>query len=550
MRARRMLGRAVGRVLGLSLVIVFCSAHVGSPDVWYEGTAGPYHVLVSVRLPGVVPGVAQIAVHVDGAPPDRVAVGVNYFNAVAPPPPDDATRDPADSASFAGHLWIMHPGSNAVSVTISGRRGTATTIVPVVAVATRRLPLYRWLGVVLAIIGLVLFAGAVSIVGSAVRESTLAPGELPDARRRRRARLAMAATAVVMTGILYGGKSWWDNEDQSFQQALYHPMTVRATLHGDTLAMTITDSAWLHRADTAWLHARRLAPSVTPLIPDHGKLVHLFLVGDAGAFAHLHPTTVDSVTFSTTLPPLPAGHYAVFADIVQESGFDQTLVADIAMPAQATRWVASDSDDAWSLATPISINGVKVVLADGSVLRHIGTATPVAGGDAGLRFVVEDPSGAPAVLQPYMGMAGHAVVMSRDRRVFIHLHPMGTVSSASQQTFVVRTSADTATGAVARRLSAMTQGGMAMPATLGDTVSFPYAFPTAGSYVVWVEFKRNGRIVTVPLTITVGDSAASRAGIAAATGCPGRACAPRATANTDRAATRAPGTPDPLRLRG
>ena len=40
------------RALGLAGLVALCSAHVGSPDVWYEGAAGPYHVVVYVRLPG------------------------------------------------------------------------------------------------------------------------------------------------------------------------------------------------------------------------------------------------------------------------------------------------------------------------------------------------------------------------------------------------------------------------------------------------------------------------------------------------------------------
>ena len=34
-------------------------AHVGSPDVYYEGDAGPYHLIVTVRMPQVIPGVAE-----------------------------------------------------------------------------------------------------------------------------------------------------------------------------------------------------------------------------------------------------------------------------------------------------------------------------------------------------------------------------------------------------------------------------------------------------------------------------------------------------------
>ena len=37
-------------------------AHVGSPDVFYEGAAGPYRLLVTIRPPVIVPGVAEIEI--------------------------------------------------------------------------------------------------------------------------------------------------------------------------------------------------------------------------------------------------------------------------------------------------------------------------------------------------------------------------------------------------------------------------------------------------------------------------------------------------------
>ena len=522
-RAIRDLARTGSRLvqtIGLGMLAVLCSAHVGSPDVWYEGTAGPYHVLVVVRMPGVVPGVAQITVRATGAAaaPDHVTVGVNRFDAAAAPPPEDAVRDPQDPAAFSGKLWVMSSGSNAITVNVSGAAGAGSTLVPVVAVATRRLPLYRGLGIVLAVIGVVLFLGAVSIVGAAVRESTLAPGEVPDARRRRQAWIAMAATAIVMAAILYGGKTWWDGEDRAFRAEMYRPLAARADVGdgGRTLAFVIVDSSWNHRADTAWLN-RRNESAWSPLIPDHGKLVHLFVVGTAptGAipFAHLHPTTTDSNTFLAALPPLPAGRYLVFADIVHESGFDQTLTATIdALPApsgSASERTPSDSDDAWSLAPPSPI-GRDVRLADGSVLRWVGPAgrsTPVVGRDAALRFVVTDADGHAATLEPYMGMASHAVVERDDGLVFIHLHPMGTISAASQMAFTVRTPSDTVPGAVARRLASSDPTGtmgmmpLAAQSVASDTISFPYSFPAPGRYRVWVQVKRGGRILTAPLVV-------------------------------------------------
>src|SRR4029077_1070885 len=116
--------------------------------------------------------------------------------------------------------------------------------------------------------------------------------------------------------------------------------------------------------------------------------------------------------------------------------------------------------------------GSQVTLADGSTLRSVGSGdAPVAGGDAGLRFVVDAPDGRPAMLQPYMGMAGHAVVERDDGSVFIHLHPMGTISAASQMAFAGRTAADTIDGEVATRIAANT-AGMTMPMPASDKVSF------------------------------------------------------------------------------
>src|SRR5437667_11663450 len=48
-----------------ALVLVFAAtlvAHVGSPDVFYEGAAGPYRLLVTIRPPVIVPGVAEIEI--------------------------------------------------------------------------------------------------------------------------------------------------------------------------------------------------------------------------------------------------------------------------------------------------------------------------------------------------------------------------------------------------------------------------------------------------------------------------------------------------------
>src|SRR5258706_20728 len=71
----------------------------------------------------------------------------------------------------------------------------------------------------------------------------------------------------------------------------------------------------------------------TPPIPDHGKIMHLFLVGEGPrAFAHLHPTRRSDTEFETALPPLPAGAYHVYADVTHENGFSETLTNRVQIP--------------------------------------------------------------------------------------------------------------------------------------------------------------------------------------------------------------------------
>ena len=52
--------------IGLFAMWLALCAHVGSPDTYFEGTAGPYPLRVVVRNPTVVPGLAQISVRLLG----------------------------------------------------------------------------------------------------------------------------------------------------------------------------------------------------------------------------------------------------------------------------------------------------------------------------------------------------------------------------------------------------------------------------------------------------------------------------------------------------
>src|SRR5204863_581091 len=192
------LGLRLGALVGIGLVAL---AHVGSPDTYFEGAAGPYPVRVVVRNPGVVPGLAQITVRLL-APHAvrRVLVLPVYWDpkTAAPPPPDVAARVPGDATLYSTALWLMLGGSYSVQVTVEGEQGSGAVLVPVMAVATQRLVLDRPLGAVLLAFGGLLVVGALTLIGAAVKESVLEPGAVPDRRRTLHARIAMTIGAVVL----------------------------------------------------------------------------------------------------------------------------------------------------------------------------------------------------------------------------------------------------------------------------------------------------------------------------------------------------------------
>ena len=477
--------------VGLAAVTaIFTAGHVGSPDTWFVGQAGPYPVKVLVRSPGVIPGLADVTVWTS-VDVEKVWATPAYYNAGdrGLPPPDTARVVAGQPGGWTVQLWIMISGSYSVRISARGPAGTGTALVPVSAMATEVRDMNPRLGAILAVLGLILVGGLVTIVGAATRESVLAPGELPDPRRRRRSVVAMVTTAVLVALAVYGGKIWWDAEDRAYRRGIGEQWKTETRLLGDstapTLRLTIADSVWLDRR-------------VTPLVPDHGKLMHLFLASADGGngFAHLHPVSLDSSNFETSLPALPAGRYRVFGDITHESGFARTLTGRIELPRATTGSGRLDSDDGWLVGEPAD---TIATLPDSATITWTGRPARLQPDqDAGLRFAVHQRDGTPALVEPYLGMSGHAVVMREDGGVFIHLHPMGTISAAAQILLQERTGADSAVGSLGRRLTetgAFTRHA-GHDATLPGRFEFPYAFPDTGSYRVWVQVRRGGRIQT------------------------------------------------------
>ncbi len=476
--------------------------HIGSSTVFFEGSAGPYPVRVVVRPPGVIPGLAEISVRVQGEEGLRVSVLPVHAGAglEGAPPADVARPVSGERDLFTAELWLMASGAYSVFVKVEGARGAGTAIVPLNAVATRRLEMDLGLGAILGGLGLLLFLGLLAIARAAAREGTLAPGTEPDARRNRMSWGVAGVAAAILIGGLYGGRVWWKSVDSEFRNdRLFSPIPVdaRARIEGAQRILGIA---------VQWGVRRR--PS--PFIPDHGKLMHAFLVREPtlDGFAHIHPIRRENDRFEVPVPPLPGGTYRLYADVTLENGLAETLTTELMLPEppagdlQAKPYLEPDPDDSWAVSKPFP--EAQIVpegsgAGEGFAIHWTLDAPPVEGREVQLRFSVSGPGGKPAVLEPYMGMLGHAAVRRDDGSVFAHLHPVGTISMASQELFArkAKGAAPSSEGAAA---TGDPHAGHAMahpdPTKPPSEVTFPFEFPRAGHYRIWVQAKSAGKVLT------------------------------------------------------
>ena len=460
-------------------------AHVNSPDVFYDAHAGPYHLLVTVRPANVVPGIAEIEIR--SADPDVEQIKVLPLPMVSPagkfaPVADVTQRDPRDSQLFHGKLWLMERGSWKIQLQVQGKRGEGEISVPVPAVSTNTASMQKTRGLILVVLGLALFAGFVSIIGAAGRDAELAPGETPGPVQRRRGVTRAAAAGVIAVLVLVLGNAWWNADAATSVRRNYKLPQLHAELQNNGVLQL-----QLVNPNPAPPNRFRIDPPdrivLNDLVPDHGHLMHLFLIRmpDMTSFWHLHPQQTGEGQFAVALPALPAGHYRVYADIVHHTGFPETQIGTVDVPAslnaRPTEGPSPDPDDSGVTETPAS--GDVAQLADGYRMVWERASTPFHSGEPlWFRFRLENSSGRPAQgMEDYMGMAGHAVFLSDDGNVFAHVHPAGSVPMA------------------ALAIAGDSMAGMHQPPQ-GAEVSFPYGFPRPGNYRLFVQVKRAGKVET------------------------------------------------------
>lgn len=555
-------------------------AHVGSSGVIVQKQAGKYQVLISIQPPDVVPGTASIRVFVEQGRISAIGARPVYFDAGDKGAPTHDTLRRTRDGQYEGDVWLMASGSSSIELTINGPDGRQPVIVPIMAQATALREMPKGTGFGLALMGILLIIMLVTIIGASNADALVLPGRLIPVTLQHRRREGMTIGLVLITLLLTGWRFWWNERATDYKDVqLYQPTPIHASAQIQHAQRHLT----IQFTTASFGQNRRNQRTISYLIPDHGKLMHTFLVRMPGldAFAHLHPDRRDTLHYDAVLPSLPGGKYLLYTDIVYRNGFTETLTDTVNVPTlkisaeAAVRVKPSDPDDSWLITEPMGVKAnaidiphldndmvvcgkpsvstklidsestapAKVRLSDrlgefplskpnasGLMMYWMDKAAPIleAGKVYTLKFAVADSTGKPAPLEPYMGMSGHAVVMRSDGTVYIHLHPVGTYSMAAEGSLVNRIADTTRTfhypkaayfrDSIDRYLATlkalpedqrnqllMETPGMNHPMKTNNMVEFPYAFPRAGHYRIWVQVKREGRILTGVFDAQVND---------------------------------------------
>jgi hypothetical protein len=186
----------------------------------------------------------------------------------------------------------------------------------------------------------------------------------------------------------------------------------------------------------------------------HEKEMHLLAIKkDLSVFQHLHPHYRGKGRFQVKTTFTKAGEYKFYADFLPEGANQQLASHELVVTGSETKEeVVPDK----LLKKEIDDLTIELILPKAKADEHIS-----------LIFTLNDKNGNPITeLEPYLGSAGHVVIVSEDMNEFLHVHPVDEN-------------------------------------TKGPDVEYMTSFPRSGLYKIWGQFKYKQQLYTVPFVIEV-----------------------------------------------
>jgi hypothetical protein len=233
----------------------------------------------------------------------------------------------------------------------------------------------------------------------------------------------------------------------------------------------------------------------------HEKLMHLILVSsDLKSFQHLHPTYLGKGKFQISASFPTDGQYTAFMDYVPKGSTQRVDVATLKVGniVPETTIPAPDS----TLVKAFGDLNV-ALLIDPKTIRP-GQETPIT-------FEIKNADGKPVEdLQPYLGAMGHLVIIKASPVLtaasYLHAHPEGHDQHSGMDMSGMDMSKMPAMSSKDKKMPSMS-GMDGMSSTemklIPGQVTFETHFPSAGTYRLWGQFQRAGKVLTADFTITI-----------------------------------------------
>jgi hypothetical protein len=228
------------------------------------------------------------------------------------------------------------------------------------------------------------------------------------------------------------------------------------TARADGLTLALADRTL--PAGRTRLDFRVLTSSGRPLLDytrEHEKDLHLIVVRrDLTGFQHVHPR-LDRATGTWSVDVrLTPGVWRVVADLTPEGWDGITLADDVSVPGD---FRPADLPADSRTATVETSAGAYTVTLDGDTAPGASTV---------LTTTVELDGEPVTDLEPYLGAYGHLVAIRSGDLGYLHVHPE--------------------------------EGGP------GPGIDFATAFPTPGTYALFLDFQHRGRVHTAAFTVEAG----------------------------------------------
>lgn len=228
------------------------------------------------------------------------------------------------------------------------------------------------------------------------------------------------------------------------QKAEAHGLS--STENGLRLAVDASEMRAGRRHDIAFSVLDETGAPVTEYDTTHTKKMHMILVRrDTTGFQHLHPAQDEAGVWHARTKIAEPGTYRLYADFSHD-GEKTTLAGDIEV-------------DGPFEPRPLPEPEPLARTDDGYTVR-IDARSTTAGQESTIGFTVLK-DGREVQPEPYLGARGHLVALREGDLAFLHVHPT---------------------------------------AEPGGAIAYETAFPSAGKYRLFLQFKHDGRVQTAAFT--------------------------------------------------